>query len=711
MTSRSDAGRPLTDLYPHHRVAARARGARPRPPRRRRRGDRRLPARRVGPGRRRAAGARGQGGRPQRRLPAARPRGLRGVLRHAPASRAAASARSTGCPSSTASGSRETSLVAGPGLLPDGGDPRAGAAGACAAHRGRGHRRQVGRVGRGPGADGQDALRHRRRERDALRRRHPPPHARDRAGARRARRPDPGDLHAAPAAARPGRARVLLRRRPTATTSATWSRCTRRPTPTSRSSSWSTRPPGVRDVRETNICGVHVTVDPRTRKVLVFGAIDNLWKGTSSQAVQSLNLMFGLRRDGGPAVSEPFFRSRWVDVPDGVRRVDRHGLPQGFRAAGVAAGIKPSGTPGRGAAGVRRAGARRAPRASRARARGAARCWSRASARGWTRCGPWRSTRATPTRRPGGRGIDEAARMQGAAAMVGRATEDRVARLLDRRDRRASSTARRSCAGCWRRAQDAAPDGDGAFQRGDHDHRRCSRSARRSRSSCPADRAPRRPGQGRGHDPADLRDDAVLRADRRRAGAGDRRPAAGRVREALVRPHHGRRPALDQRHGDPDVLGRQRRGRRARVRGRAALRRRRSTRCCASWRIEIVRDGEGAKRIGRVVVRGGHGPNVERTARAVANSPLVKTALHGGDPNWGRIVQAVGAGAARHRAAAGRRRHRGRAGLRRPASAVDHDAAALAAGGRAATRSSTPSACRATGARPRSSSPTSATST
>jgi glutamate N-acetyltransferase/amino-acid N-acetyltransferase len=41
-------------------------------------------------------------------------------------------------------------------------------------------------------------------------------------------------------------------------------------------------------------------------------------------------------------------------------------------------------------------------------------------------------------------------------------------------------------------------------------------------------------------------------------------------------------------------------------------------------------------------VRGGHGPNVERVARAIANSPLVKTALYGGDPNWGRIVQAVG---------------------------------------------------------------------
>ncbi|MEA2190919.1 MAG: glutamate N-acetyltransferase / amino-acid N-acetyltransferase [Solirubrobacteraceae bacterium] len=59
--------------------------------------------------------------------------------------------------------------------------------------------------------------------------------------------------------------------------------------------------------------------------------------------------------------------------------------------------------------------------------------------------------------------------------------------------------------------------------------------------------------------------------------------------------------------------------------------------------LMIVRDGEGAKRIGRVVVRGGDQESAERCARAVANSPLVKTALHGADPNWGRIAQAVGA--------------------------------------------------------------------
>jgi glutamate N-acetyltransferase/amino-acid N-acetyltransferase len=58
--------------------------------------------------------------------------------------------------------------------------------------------------------------------------------------------------------------------------------------------------------------------------------------------------------------------------------------------------------------------------------------------------------------------------------------------------------------------------------------------------------------------------------------------------------------------------------------------------------LEIVRDGEGAGRVGRVVVGGGDQAAVDRVAQAVADSPLVKTALHGADPNWGRIIQAVG---------------------------------------------------------------------
>jgi N-acetyl-gamma-glutamyl-phosphate reductase len=50
-------------------------------------------------------------------------------------------------------------------------------------------------------------------------------------------------------------------------------------------------PPGVRDVRETNYCRIHAWQDGR--RAIVFAAIDNLWKGTASQAVQNLNLMFG----------------------------------------------------------------------------------------------------------------------------------------------------------------------------------------------------------------------------------------------------------------------------------------------------------------------------------------------------------------------------------------------------------------------------------
>jgi glutamate N-acetyltransferase/amino-acid N-acetyltransferase len=57
----------------------------------------------------------------------------------------------------------------------------------------------------------------------------------------------------------------------------------------------------------------------------------------------------------------------------------------------------------------------------------------------------------------------------------------------------------------------------------------------------------------------------------------------------------------------------------------------------------IVRDGEGATRFAEVRVTGARtGADADRVARTVAESPLVKTALHGGDPNWGRILAAAG---------------------------------------------------------------------
>ena len=126
------------------------------------------------------------------------------------------------------------------------------------------------------------------------------------------------------------------------------------PTPTRRSRSWrsSTSPAGAREVRETNYCRIFAAADGHTGKVLVFSAIDNLWKGTSSQAVQNLNVMFGLpearglewRRLGRP-------RGRSSARAGCPRRRTcascrgDSGLPAGFRAAGVAAGSSRSGKP------------------------------------------------------------------------------------------------------------------------------------------------------------------------------------------------------------------------------------------------------------------------------------------------------------------------------------------------------------------------------
>ncbi len=65
---------------------------------------------------------------------------------------------------------------------------------------------------------------------------------------------------------------------------------------------------------------------------------------------------------------------------------------------------------------------------------------------------------------------------------------------------------------------------------------------------------------------------------------------------------------------------------------------------CSELARAIVLDGEGATRFVAVRVRGAAAEEEARTAAmAVAESPLVKTAVFGGDPNWGRVVQAVGA--------------------------------------------------------------------
>jgi len=66
-------------------------------------------------------------------------------------------------------------------------------------------------------------------------------------------------------------------------------------------------------------------------------------------------------------------------------------------------------------------------------------------------------------------------------------------------------------------------------------------------------------------------------------------------------------------------------------------------RVCEPLALAIVRGGEGATKLITVRVIGGTSiEDARRAARAIANSPLVKTAVHGGDPNWGRLVAVAG---------------------------------------------------------------------
>src|SRR6185295_4681591 len=64
---------------------------------------------------------------------------------------------------------------------------------------------------------------------------------------------------------------------------------------------------------------------------------------------------------------------------------------------------------------------------------------------------------------------------------------------------------------------------------------------------------------------------------------------------------------------------------------------------CLELAKKIVRDGEGVTRFVTVRVNGARNvADADAAARAVANSALVKTSWFGGDPNWGRIIDALG---------------------------------------------------------------------
>ncbi|HEY6693101.1 MAG TPA: bifunctional glutamate N-acetyltransferase/amino-acid acetyltransferase ArgJ [Solirubrobacteraceae bacterium] len=332
-------------------------------------------------------------------------------------------------------------------------------------------------------------------------------------------------------------------------------------------------------------------------------------------------------------------KSRWIEVPEHVSEVDG-GLPAGFRAAGVACGLKPSGGRDLGllvsdapetvsAARFTRSGVLAAPvLLTQERCRIAA-----------IRAVVANSGNANAA--TGRRGLEDAARMQGAGAMVAGVREDQVAvastgmigvHLDTEKVIRGISDARR----------ELSPAGDDLFGEAIRTTDRFAKSA--SLEVRLPSGTVRLCAQAKGAgmiSPAFatmlcfVETDAALEPETADLLLGvcvkrsfDRISVDGQLSTndtaiLMASGAGGVRVAPESedelRFGEAlDML----------LRRLALL---------------MVRDGEGAKRVARVVVHGGHEPTVARAARAVADSPLVKSALHGGDPNWGRIAQAVGA--------------------------------------------------------------------
>jgi glutamate N-acetyltransferase/amino-acid N-acetyltransferase len=336
-----------------------------------------------------------------------------------------------------------------------------------------------------------------------------------------------------------------------------------------------------------------------------------------------------------------FFRSRWVDVPDGVREVPGAPLPAGFRAAGAAAGIKNSSPPALDV-GLLVSDSEETTSAARFTRSGTAappvlvtRDRARLDALKAIAVNSGNANAAT-----GGRGMDEAARMQGAGAMMGRTTEDRVA-VCSTGVIGVQLDGHKVVRGLLEAGKALSPEGIDDFQQSI-----MTTDLFEKRGTIEIDLpggTVRLAAQSKGAGMIQpsfatmlcfIETDAIVAAETAELLLGvcvkrsfDRITVDGQLstNDTAILLCGGASGVEVEPESEGELLF-----------GQAldALLR--------QLAIDMCRDGEGARRVGRVTVRGGHGPNVERVARAIANSPLVKTALYGGDPNWGRIAQAIG---------------------------------------------------------------------
>jgi glutamate N-acetyltransferase/amino-acid N-acetyltransferase len=338
---------------------------------------------------------------------------------------------------------------------------------------------------------------------------------------------------------------------------------------------------------------------------------------------------------------QPFFRSRWVPAPAHVRELaPDSGLPRGFRAAGVAAGLKPSGRPD---VGLLVCDTEQPVSAARFTASGTAaapvlltreRCRLQELRAVLVNSGC--ANAAT-----GRRGLDNAAKTQGAAAMAAGVEEASVA---------LASTGAIShhlpvdavLKGILQARSELDGSGDAAFQQAIQ-----TTDAFEKRANLEVQLP-----------------SGTVRLTAQCKGAGMISPNFATML-CFVQTDAALRPETAEL-----LLGVcvKRSFDRASVDGQLSTNDTAILMCSGASGVEVVPesedelrfgealdallrqlavmmvvDGEGAGRAARVIVRGGHGEGVEAVARAIANSPLVKAALHGGDPNWGRIVQAAGA--------------------------------------------------------------------
>ena len=334
-----------------------------------------------------------------------------------------------------------------------------------------------------------------------------------------------------------------------------------------------------------------------------------------------------------------FFRSRWVDVPQGVTEAPG-GLPDGFRAAGVAAGLKASGNPDVGLLVCDARDATSAARFTRSGVLAAPVVVTKQRARlDGLRAVAANSGNANAA--TGGRGLDDAAKMQGAAAIAAGVPHEQVA---------VASTGvigvpldtQAIVSGLARAAGQLRADGDADFTAAI-----MTTDAFEKRATLDIDL----PGGG------------TVRLSAQAKGAGMIQPSFATMlcfvqTDAALSPETADlllgvtvkrsfdRISVDGQLSTNDTALLMCSGASGveiapetedELRFGEAL-----DALLRQLALDIVRDGEGAARVGRVVATGGDGEAVERAARGVANSPLVKAALNGGDPNWGRIAQAVG---------------------------------------------------------------------